>query len=174
MKYVALLRGVNVGGNRTVPMRELRQIFEDMGFTDVTTYINSGNVIFSSASKPITTEIGQHMAAHFGFTIDMIVLSQAELAPVVQAIPHEWTNDTEQKSDVAFLFADVDSPDIVQSIGYRPDVETMRYVPGALVMNISRKNQLKGSLLKIVRTPLYRRMTIRNVTTTRKLAELIK
>ena len=52
MKYVALLRGVNAGGNRKVPMAELRETFADMDFSDISTYINSGNVIFSSAVLP--------------------------------------------------------------------------------------------------------------------------
>lgn len=173
MKYVSLLRGINVGGNRKVPMAQLKQVFEGMGFGDVSTYINSGNVIFSAATKPNTATIEQRLALHFGFAIDTLVLSAAELASVADAIPGEWANDTEQKSDVAFLFPDVDSPDIVQTIGHKPDIETMRYVPGALLMNISRQNQSKGSLLKIVSMPLYRRMTLRNVTTVRRLAELV-
>ena len=61
MKYVALLRGVNAGGNRKVPMAELRETFADMDFSDVSTYINSGNVIFSSQSKPSTEAIREKL-----------------------------------------------------------------------------------------------------------------
>ncbi|MFZ1802011.1 MAG: hypothetical protein WAU03_03820 [Candidatus Saccharimonas aalborgensis] len=72
-----------------------------------------------------------------------------------------------------YLFPDIDSPDVMNRIGYRPEFETIHYVPGALITNVSRQNQSKSSLLKLVGTPLYLRMTIRNVNTVRRLAELV-
>ncbi|MBP7775200.1 MAG: DUF1697 domain-containing protein [Candidatus Saccharimonadales bacterium] len=174
MKYVALLRGINVGGNRKVPMAELRHVFENRGFADVSTYINSGNVIFSAGIVPRVTDIERAIAKHFGFAVETLVISQAKLASVAKAIPDEWTNDTEQKSDVVFLFPDIDKPDILSTVGYNPAVESMIYLPGVIITNISRNNQPKSSLLKLVGTPLYQRMTIRNVNTVRKLAELAR
>ncbi len=173
MKYVALLRGINVGGNRKVPMAELRKVFENLGFADVSTYINSGNVIFSAEFEPNVADIERAIAEHFGFAVDTLVISQAKLASVAKAIPNEWTNDAVQKSDVVFLFPDIDKPGILSTIGYNSVVESMIYLPGVIIMNISRNNQPKSSLLKLVGTPLYRRMTIRNVTTARKLAGLV-
>ena len=174
MKYVALLRGINVGGNRTVPMTDLRQVFAGLGFSGISTYINSGNVIFSSSQVPDAAQIEAALKRHFGFTIGTLVLSQVKLASVISAIPSKWANDTAQKSDIAFLFDDADSPDIVKRVGYRSEIETFIYVPGALIMNISRTNQPKGSLLKLVGTPLYRQMTIRNINTVHKLADLAR
>ena len=82
--------------------------------------------------------------------------------------------DVIKQSDVLFLFPDIDSPDIVGGIGYRPEFETIHYVSGALISNGTRENRPKSSLVKLIGTPLYRRMTIRNVTTARKLAELVQ
>ncbi|MFZ1458949.1 MAG: DUF1697 domain-containing protein [Candidatus Saccharimonadales bacterium] len=174
MKYVALLRGINAGGNRRVPMAELREIFTDMGFTDVTTYINSGNVVFSAQSKPSAEVIRKKLEATFQFEIPLLVLSAEHIRRIAEAIPKEWQNDTVQKSDVIYLFPDIDSPDIINSIGYRPEFETIHYVSGALISNGTRENRPKSSLVKLIGTPLYRRMTIRNVTTARKLAELVQ
>ena len=173
MKHVALLRGINVGGNRRVPMADLRAVFADMGFTDVSSYINSGNVIFSADTEPNSAEIERVLNSRFGFAIETLVLSAAKVIAVAEAIPSEWLNDSEQKSDVLFLFPDVDSSDVLDNIGYRPEFETIHYVPGALITNVSRQNQSKSSLLKLVGTPLYLRMTIRNVNTVRRLAELV-
>lgn len=173
MKYVALLRGINVGGNRKVPMADLRAVFESMGFTEVVTYINSGNVIFAADVIPDVSSIETRLEKTFGFDMHALVFSAEEVISIARAIPGGWLNDSEQKSDVLFLFPDVDSPDIVHDIGYRSEFETIHYVPGALITNVSRKNQSKSSLLKLVGTPLYRRMTIRNVTTARKLAEMV-
>ena len=88
-------------------------------------------------------------------------------------LKRKQTNDTTQKSDVAYLFPGVDTPDALEQIGYKPAIETMKYVPGAIVMNISRANQQRDSLKAAVGTPLYRQMTIRNVNTARKLAEMV-
>jgi uncharacterized protein (DUF1697 family) len=173
MKHVALLRGINVGGNRRVPMADLRAVFADMGFTDVSSYINSGNVIFSADTEPNSAEIERVLNSRFGFAIETLVLSAAKVIAVAEAIPSEWLNDSEQKSDVLFLFPDVDSSDVLDNIGYRPEFETIYYVPGALITNVLRQNQPKSSLVKLIGTPLYRRMTIRNITTARKLAALV-
>lgn len=174
MRYVALLRGINVGGNRKVPMAELRTVFEALGFTEVSTYINSGNVIFSANVVPDPGEIERVLEKSFGFAIDTLVLSAVEVTSVAQAIPGEWQNNTEQKSDIVYLFPDIDSSGIIDNIGYRPEFETIHYVPGALISNVARKNQPKSCLVRLIGTPLYKRMTIRNVTTARKLASILR
>ena len=103
-----------------------------------------------------------------------MVLDANTVCRVAESIPESWHNDTEQKSDVCFLFPEVDDATIVMKIGCNADIETGLYVPGALLWNIARKNYTRGSLPKVVGTSLYRHMTIRNVNTARKLAEFIK
>lgn len=180
MKYVALFRGINVGGNRKVPMAELRQQFEALGYTHVSTYINSGNVLFESEAAPDVARMRVVLEAHFGFTLDILILSARQVITIADAIPADWTNDmpkpdkSGQKSDVLYLFDNVNAPDVLTRIGYRPDIETMQYVDGAVLANITRRNQTKYSILRIVGTPLYRGMTIRNITTAKKLADLVR
>lgn len=180
MKYVALLRGVNVGGNHRVPRVEFQAVLEGLGFRDVVTYINSGNAVFTSDHEPLASEVQVALVKHFGFDIPTLLLPGEKMQTIAAAIPQEWTNDTPkpdksgQKSDVLYLFDDINAPDIIKKLGHRPEVETMIYVDGAVLANISRVNQTKYSLLRIVGTPLYRQMTIRNITTAKKLAELTK
>lgn len=179
MKYVALLRGINVGGNHRVPKAELQQVLEELGFQDVVIYINSGNAIFASGKKPQASDVQSALEKHFGFDIPTLVLSGDKVKKIAAAIPDEWTNDVPkpdksgQKSDVLYLFDEANTSDILKKMTYRPEVETMIYVDGAVLANITRANQTKSSLLRVVGTPLYRQMTIRNVTTARKLAELV-
>lgn len=173
MKYVCLLRGINVGGNHRVEMSRLKAVFESMAFTNVVTYINSGNIVFESTVKPGVDKLGKTLEAEFGFTIPILVIDENIVKAVADAIPAGWTNDTQQKSDVVYLFSDIDSPELVTRVGYRPEYETILYVPGALLCNVSRKNQTRSSLLRVVGTPLYKLMTIRNVNTARKLAQLV-
>ena len=96
--YVALLRGVNVGGRGTVDMRELRKQVESLGCADVSTYINSGNVIFrdrrsaSTLTRELEKALGRRVA----------VRSLSQIQALCERIPSEWANDKEQKSDVGF------------------------------------------------------------------------
>jgi uncharacterized protein (DUF1697 family) len=179
MRYVVLLRGVNVGGNHRVPKDELRAALESLGFRDIVTYINSGNAVFTSDSEPSGHIIQTALEAQFGFDIPTLLLTANQIKAVAAAIPPEWTNDTPQpdksgqKSDVLYLFDDINTPDIVEKLGYKPEVETMIYVDRAVLANISRKNQMKGSMQKLIGTKMYSRVTIRNITTAKKLAELV-
>ncbi|HEY1514205.1 MAG TPA: DUF1697 domain-containing protein [Gaiellaceae bacterium] len=105
--YVALLRGVNVGGRGKVDMRELKQQVESLGCSDVSTYINSGNVIFrdrraaSTLTRALETELGRRVA----------VRSLAQIQALCKRIPADWGNDKEQKTDVGFALDD--SPDLL-------------------------------------------------------------
>ena len=180
MRYVALLRGVNVGGNRRVPNDEFRAVLEQLGYRDVVIYINSGNAVFTSDHEPTSHEVQAALEIHFGFGIPTLVLPREKIQAIAAAIPADWTNDppvpdkSGQKSDVLYLFDEVNSPDILERIGYRPAVETMIYVDGAILANVTRANQSRSSLQRIVGKPLYRHMTVRNTITAKKLAELCK
>jgi uncharacterized protein (DUF1697 family) len=100
--YVALLRGVNVGGRAKVDMRELKSQFEQLGSSDVSTYINSGNVIFrdrraaSTLTRLLEKELGRRVA----------VRSLTQIQALCKRIPAEWRNDKEQKTDVGFVLDD--------------------------------------------------------------------
>ena len=175
--YVALLRGINVGGNNKVSMTELKKVFEDLGFSDARTYINSGNVIFKSEDtdeKKMTTEIEKGILAHFGLNIPVVIRSKAEIDRVTKEIPKEWLNDKDMRTDVMFLWENVDSPDVIKTISTNPDVDILRYTKGAVIWHVLRKDYNKSKLNKIIGTHFYKHQTARNVNTVRKLRELMK
>lgn len=155
-------------------MGELKAAFEAMGFSDVVTYINSGNVVFTSPNKPNAAVIKNGLQQTFGSDIGLVIYSANQIIRIAESIPESWQNDSEQKSDVVYLFPEVDDARFVMRAGYNSDIETALYVPGAVIWNINRANQQRGSLVKIVGTNLYRKVTIRNVNTARKLAELVR
>jgi len=113
--YVALLRGVNVGGRGKVDMRRLKQQVESLGCTDVSTYINSGNVIFrdrrsaSTLTRELETLLGRRVA----------VRSLAQIQELCTRIPDDWGNDKEQKTDVGFA---LDEPRELLWHGLRKDL----------------------------------------------------
>lgn len=87
-RYVGFLRAVNVG-RRTVPMARLREEFAALGFTDVSTYINSGNVIFSAAGRPaaLVTMIEQRLCEAFGFAVPVFLRTADEVRQIVACAP---------------------------------------------------------------------------------------
>lgn len=179
MKYVTLLRGVNVGGKNRVPNSEFKQVLEAQGFEDVVIYINSGNAVFSSKQEPVVADVQSALEGHFGFVIPLLILPAKKIKAIADAIPSEWSNDAPkpdksgQKSDVLYLFDEANEPRVLEKMGYMPEVETLIYVDGAVLANVARVNQNRYSLLKLVGTPLYKQMTLRNITTAKKLAELV-
>lgn len=171
MKYLALLRGINVGANRQVEMLKLKDCLEGIGLCDVKTYINSGNVVFSTdkTEGELSRLIEQAIERKFGFFVPTIVRTQNQIEYVVHKVPIEWTNDDQQKTDVLFLWPEVDQPSIIDLIEFKPEIEKVVYIPGAIVWNIARKDVSHGSSAKLINSNLYKQMTIRNINTVRKL-----
>jgi uncharacterized protein (DUF1697 family) len=174
MVYVALLRGINVGGKNTVGMAQLKQTFRNFGFEDVKTYINSGNIIFSSSRKPSAEHIEAAIQKDFGFHVPVVLRSFQEIALLVSGIPPQWVNDSAMRCDVLFLWPAVDNPDITQRIPHKPEIEDVLYLPGSVIWRIDRDNVRRGAVPNIIGSDTYRQMTIRNITTVRKLYELMK
>jgi uncharacterized protein (DUF1697 family) len=128
MKHVALLRGINVGGHKKVDMKELKKCFESLGFEKVSTYINSGNVIFE-AYNPLEKEIEKAIEDYFGFHVPTLVRSEKQIEHLCEKIPDDWENNTEQKTDIIFLWGEVDSQEVINEIKQNKEVDTLLYLP---------------------------------------------
>lgn len=171
MKLTALLRGINAGKLRRVEMKRLKALFESLGYSEVSTYINSGNVIFWSVKKPsaVRREVEARLKKEFGFSIPVLVKTAREMQKISKAIPKEWENDAEQKSDVAYLFEEADHKNIVDELPIKREYVDIRYVKGAVFWNVLRKDYNKSHLNKIIGHKHYQFMTVRNVNTARVL-----
>jgi uncharacterized protein (DUF1697 family) len=177
MVYIAFLRGINVGGNNKVAMAELKAVFEQAGMTDVSTYINSGNVIFQSSEvskTKLARLLEKAIEAKFGFFVKVLVWDRPSLLALAKELPAEWVNDTSMKCDAMFLWEDVDSPDIMDQLVIKPAIDDVKYFPGALLWRVDRDKVTRSGLLRIVGTDLYRHLTIRNCNTLRKLVSLLE
>ncbi len=177
MVYVALLRGINVGGKNKVEMKKLKVVFEEAGMTDVRTYINSGNVIFSSTIRGRTRLAGlleKAIAKGIGFKIDVVVRDLKSMRAVVKAIPKKWANNKDMKCDVMFLWDEVARPSVLKKVQVKPELEDVLYESGAIIWRVDSKNVTRSGMMKLAGTPLYKQMTIRNCNTARKLLELME
>jgi len=158
-------------------MRKLKATFEEAGMSDVTTYINSGNVVFEDNRRKPSTIISvleEAIAEDLGFAIKVLLRDLPAIKKVLKAIPDDWTNDANMKCDVMFLWEDFDRQDILQELTIKPEIEDVIYVPGAIIWRVDRPNQTKSGMIKIVGTDLYKGMTVRNCNTVRKLAEIME
>jgi uncharacterized protein (DUF1697 family) len=103
--HVAMLRGINLGRNRRVPMAELRALLSEAGYEDVRTYVQSGNIVLASPAGPagVERDLRTLISARFGFDVPVIVRSRAELAAVVKADPLGHVVDDPKRYQVSFL-----------------------------------------------------------------------
>ncbi len=175
--YIALLRGINVGGNKKVPMGELKACFESIGHTKVKTYINSGNVIFASTQTSISAlqkEVEQVIENIFGFHVGVLIIGADILNTVIKNKPEGFGEEpAKYHSDVVFLLLG-NPQEVVKEFQPNPEVDAVW--PGEEVIYHTRlsEKRTKSRLSKIIGKPVYKSMTIRNWNTVTKLAELAK
>ena len=174
--HVALLRGINVGGKNIVRMADLRAAFEDAGYAAVSTYIQSGNVLFESERPPAALEgdIETMLESAFGLSLVVVVRSHRQLRNVVTRAPDGFgaTPDVHH-SDVIFLKAPLSSRQALRAVELRDGVD--RAWPGTGVLYFSRLSERlsQSRMSRIASTPQYQNMTIRNWNTTTKLLSLL-
>ena len=113
--HVAMLRGINLGSRRRVPMAELRALLSDAGYEEVRTYVQSGNIVLRSPHKPaeVERELQTLISDRFGFEVPVIVRSRAELAAVVKANPLGDVADNPKRYQVSF-FAEMPPADLLR------------------------------------------------------------
>lgn len=177
MIFVALLRGINVGGNNKVDMKQLKGVFEDLGLKNVKTYINSGNIIFEDTShtpKKLVTLLEKAIEKNFGFAVKVLIRDINSIKKIHKALPNSWVNDDTMKCDVMFLWESVDSKKVLDDVVIKENIDDVKYVAGAILWRLDRKNAGKSGIMKLIGTKLYKQMTIRNCNTLRKLVTLME
>lgn len=174
--FVALLRGVNVGGNNIISMKSLKTSFEQLGFSDVSTYINSGNILFKTKehnARKLEAKIEAMLSKEYKLGCKVVVRSFVEMASLIENLPKNWNGDTEWKYNVIFLRHSIDSEKVLENLGPKPEIEKVVYYPGTLLWS-ARINDLKRtSMDRLSSQKLFQDMTVRNTNTTRKLYELM-
>ncbi len=176
-KYLALLRGINVGGNNIIRMADLKSCFEDMGFKDVSTYIQSGNVIFRSGANDkagLTKEIEERLSERFNYQSRVAIFSHQQIKEIVgQAPPGFGTEAEKYRYDVIFLIEPLTAGELMNKVN--PRVEVDRVYAGESAVYFSRliSKASQSRLSKIMAIPEYKNITIRNWNTTTRLLELM-
>src|SRR5258707_10525740 len=177
--YLVLLRGINVGGRNKVPMAALRYLLESHGHTKVSTYIASGNVILSSdrSAATIKRELEQPPPKTFKLDSELVavlVLTRAQLRAVVRNRPKGFGDEPDTyHSDAVFLMG-IDAPTAMKVFNPRPGVDEVWPGTGVIYSQRLSAQRTRSRLAKIVGTPAYKLMTIRNWATTMALLERLE
>lgn len=176
MKYVSLLRGINVGGNNIIKMADLKKCFDDMGFANVRTYIQSGNVLFtaSESAEALERKIEKTLSKRFAYHARALVLSQRRLESVVQRAPREFGEEPEKyRYDVVFIKKPLTSAKAMQAVETRDGVDNAYRGQHVLYFKRLAAKATKSRFSKIGSKPEYQHMTIRNWNTTTRLLSLL-
>jgi uncharacterized protein (DUF1697 family) len=176
-RYVALLRGINVGGQNLISMIELRTCFEREGFGDVATYIQSGNVLFTVGEPGRSALLGRVEAAlarTFGRRVSVLLRSRPEMRRIVERAPTGFgAHPAKYRYDVIFLKAPLSAPNAMRSVLTRPGVDEAHEGKGVLYFSRLISKASQSQLGRLASLPVYQAMTIRNWNTTTTLLRLL-
>lgn len=177
MKYVALLRGINVGGNTMIKMTELKECFERLGFSHVVTYINSGNVIFETEEESadvLTNRIELGLEKRFKLPLKIVVVSQPLLRSIVEEVPTSWKNGEDLRCYISFMISPTTVDEAAGEIEVKDGVDFLNKGNGVLYMGTTLSGLTKSGFVKLIQKKIYKKMTMRNLNTTQKILLLME
>ena len=178
-RYVALLRGINVGGKNKVGMAALKTMLEELGLEDVKTYIQSGNAIFRSAlaAETLARKIERQLVADFKLDdelIKVLVITDEQLRSVVENRPRGFGSKPDTYHSDAIFLMDIDASEAFAVFKPRDGVDQVWEGSGVIYSQRVSAERTKSRLSKITASPLYKSMTIRSWATTEKLLKLLE
>ena len=177
-RYIALLRGVNISGRNKVPIAELKLGFEALGFSDVRTWLNSGNVVFSSGeadTAALTDRIERMIQREFGLDVPVFIIPQEELAAILRHAPDWWgTEDPAVYDNLIFILPPASFQDVYREIGApKEGLEQIQDYSTAVFWSFDRKKYQKTNWWpKTASADIAQKLTIRTANTVRKIARL--
>ena len=173
-RYVAFLRAVNVGGHNTVRMDFLRRLFVSLGFSNVETFIASGNVVFetpSKSAKALERVIEDRLREALGYEVATFIRTGAELAAIANYKPFSQSDlDGAVALNIAFIADGLDDETSQKLMALRTDIDDF-HIHGREVYWLCRKKQ-SGSKISnaVLEKALCRKATLRGANTVRKMA----
>lgn len=177
-RYIALLRGVNVGGNNKISMPELKTAYERFGFRDVVTYINSGNVLFRSEldETAVKTACEDLIKTSFDLHITVGIITADELRDALAHAPDWWGGDPDSKHNALFVIPPVTAEEVCGQVGeVKPEYEKVAHYGKVIFWTAPLATFPHTRWSKIAQNKAaYNAVTIRNANTAKKLAELTK
>ena len=178
IRYALLVRGINVGGKNKVVMSQLRQELIELGLEKVETYINSGNIFFTSTdAKPqLVEKLEDFFAVHYPFIQSFSLLSQEDYEAELKNLPDWWTKDLARK-DVLFYTESLDVDQVIEKVNSLELKDEVVHFGkhGIFWGKFSEKSYYATAYHKyLLKMPFYRNITIRNAKTFDKIGQMLK
>lgn len=175
-RYIALLRGINISGKNKIAMSELKKCFAELGFAEIVTYLNSGNVIFSSAIEDkdvLSNKVQLMIRDRFHLEIPVFIILQEELAELLKNAPDWWGDDNREIYDnLIFLLPSLSYEEFYDELGVpKAEYESVYHYKNVVFWSFSRKDHQKTNWWsKTAGSGVSGRITIRTANTVRKIA----
>lgn len=178
MRYILFLRAVNVGGKNKVSMTDLKALLDNAGFENLDSYINSGNLFFSSGESRETciSKIRKVLDRNYDFSIPFALLTKEEYLEEQAALP-DWWEEEPARRDVLFFSCDMDKSGILNFIEKSTFYNEKVYVGKQAVFwgKMDEAEYLKTTYhKKLMKQDFYKQITIRNGNTFDKIAEILR
>ena len=180
MKYIALLRGINISGKNKISMSELKLELEKNKYQNVSTYLNSGNVIFecdTSNEKIIMQDIYEIIKTKFNLEIPVYIINGLSLENILNNAPKWWgTDDKEIYDNLIFIIPPVKYEEVYNAIGEpKENIEKIKEYNNSIFWSYDLKNYRKSNWwVKTASTYIKDKITIRTANTMRKILEICK
>lgn len=174
-RYIALLRGVNISGKNKIVMSELKEAFEKLGFTDVKTYLNSGNVVFSAKREFTADDIEKMINESFGVCTKVCITDDEKLADILKNAPEWWgTADKDIYDNLIFVIPPMSAEEIYEKIGEPSEkLEKIFIYKDVIFWSFDRKNYAMANWWKKTASAgIGEFLTIRTANTVKKISEL--
>jgi uncharacterized protein (DUF1697 family) len=177
--YVVLLRGINVGGKNLIPMAGLKKCLEELGFAKVSTYIASGNVLLASDKPAARIKAQVETALTKSFKLDselvkVLVLSRKQLEAVIAHKPEGFGDQPGKYHSDAIFLMDITAAQAMPVFNPREGVDKVWPGKGVIYSQRLSAKRTKSRLNKVMASPLYKSMTIRNWNTTTRLLDMLR
>lgn len=177
-QFLALLRGINVGGKNLISKEDLKSCFEDLGLTNVRTYIQSGNLLFDSSTKAVgklTQLVESELKHRFEYPAAAVIIPRANYRKAVANAPRNWGFDEDFKHNALFLLNGTNSQSLLKKLPPpKADIEQVTAEPGVIFWSISKEFQTRTSAMRLASSPEYKKVTVRNHNTVFRLMKMLE
>ena len=180
MKYIALLRGINISGKNKISMSELKKELEENKYQNVVTYLNSGNVIFESntdSKETIMHDIYRIIQDKFNLEIPIFIMTMYELEDILNNTPKWWgTDDKNIYDNLIFIIPPTKYEDVYNAVGNpKENIEKIKEYNNSIFWSYDLKNYRKSNWWsKTASTNIKDKITIRTANTMKKVLEICK
>lgn len=174
-RYIALLRGINISGKNKISMSKLKECLIELGYTDVLTYLNSGNIIFTSAlndKNVLSNTIMLMIKEKFALDISVLVISQKELVEILEHVPYWWeSGNKEIYNNLIFMIPPLSYNEFIEDIGpINEKYEQIYHYKDVIFWSFDRQNYRKTNWWsKTASSNISHKITIRTANTIRKI-----